>query len=89
MSKYKKWRHTIQYVKRTAQLVFKIDFQKVDQHAGGSRNIIADMQSISKFFKIFLTPIRTSHLSEIQCRLLEGQYHNSYISGNHFTNKKH
>ena len=26
---------TIQYVKPTAQLVFKIDFQKVDQHAGG------------------------------------------------------
>ena len=36
MSKYKtKWRYTIQYVKSTAQLVFKIDFQKVDQHAGG------------------------------------------------------
>ena len=31
----KKWRYTIQYVKPTAQLVFKIDFQKVDQHAGG------------------------------------------------------
>ena len=28
----KKWRYTIQYVKPTAQLVFKIDFQKVDQH---------------------------------------------------------
>ena len=34
MSKYKK-RYTIQYVKPTALLVFKIDFQKVDQHAGG------------------------------------------------------
>ena len=31
----KKWRYTIQYAKPTAQLVFKIDFQKVDQHAGG------------------------------------------------------
>ena len=30
-----KWRYTIQYVKPTAQLVFKINFQKVDQHAGG------------------------------------------------------
>ena len=30
-----KWKYTIQYVKPTAQLVFKIDFQKVDQHAGG------------------------------------------------------
>ena len=25
MSKYKKWRYTIQYVKPTAQMVFKID----------------------------------------------------------------
>ena len=31
----KKWRYTIQYVKPTAQLVYKINFQKVDQHAGG------------------------------------------------------
>ena len=31
----KKWRYTIHYVKPTAQLLFKkIDFQKVDQHAG-------------------------------------------------------
>ena len=29
----KKWRYTIHYVKPTAQLLFKIDFQKVDQHA--------------------------------------------------------
>ena len=36
MSKYKqKWRYTIHYVKPTAQLLFKIDFPKVDQHAGG------------------------------------------------------
>ena len=36
MSKYKKGRYTIQYVKPTAQLVFKKnDFQKLDQHAGG------------------------------------------------------
>ena len=35
MSKYKKkWKYTIQYVKPTAQLVFKIDFQMVDKHAG-------------------------------------------------------
>ena len=33
--KKKKNEDTIQYVKPTAQLVFKIDFQKVDQHAGG------------------------------------------------------
>ena len=31
----KKWRHTIHYVKPTAQLLFKSQFQKVDQHAGG------------------------------------------------------
>ena len=34
MSKYKKWRYTTYYVKPTAQLLIKIDFQKVDQHAG-------------------------------------------------------
>ena len=31
----KKRRYAIKYVTPTAQLVFKIDFQKVDQHAGG------------------------------------------------------
>ena len=31
----KKWRYTIHYVKTTAQLLFKVDFQRVDQHAGG------------------------------------------------------
>ena len=30
----KKWNYTFQYVKPTTQL-FKIDYQKVDQHAGG------------------------------------------------------
>ena len=35
MSKYKKWRYIIQYVKPTANWCLKIDFQKVDQHAGG------------------------------------------------------
>ena len=35
MSKYKEWRYTIQYVNPTVQLVFQIDFQKVDQHSGG------------------------------------------------------
>ena len=36
MSKYKKWRFTIQYVKPTAQLFFKIWFpKKLDQHKGG------------------------------------------------------
>ena len=34
-TKYKIWSYTIQYVKPTAQLVLKIDFQNVDQHAGG------------------------------------------------------
>ena len=32
---HNKWRYTIQYVKPIAQLVCKIDFQKVDQDAGG------------------------------------------------------
>ena len=31
----KKLRYTTHFVKPTAQLLFKIDFQKVDQHAGG------------------------------------------------------
>ena len=31
----KKWRYTIHYVKPTSQMLFKIDFQKMDQHAGG------------------------------------------------------
>ena len=30
-----KIRYAIQYVKPSAQLVYKINFQKVDQHAGG------------------------------------------------------
>ena len=35
MSKHKKIRYGIHYVKPTAQLLFKIRFQKVDKHAGG------------------------------------------------------
>ena len=35
MSKHKKIRFIIYYVKPTAQLLFKFDFQKMDQHAGG------------------------------------------------------
>ena len=35
MSKHKKIRFIIHYVKSTAQLFFKFDYQKVDQHAGG------------------------------------------------------
>ena len=34
MSKHNKKRYIIHYVKPTAQLLLKIDFQKVDQHAG-------------------------------------------------------
>ena len=40
MSKYKtKIRNTIHYVPPAAQCCLKIDFQKVDQHAGGKRLI--------------------------------------------------
>ena len=35
MSKHKKIRLIIHYVKPTAQLLFEFDFQKVDEHAGG------------------------------------------------------
>ena len=36
MSKYNKnWRYTIHYVKPKPNCCLKIDFQKLDQHAGG------------------------------------------------------
>ena len=35
MSKHKKIRFIIHYVKPTAKLLFKIRFPKVDQHTGG------------------------------------------------------
>ena len=35
MSKHKKIRFIIHYVKPTTQLLLKFDFQNVDQHAGG------------------------------------------------------
>ena len=34
-SKFKKWRFIIHHVQPTAQLLFKVDFQKVDKHTGG------------------------------------------------------
>ena len=61
MSKYKKIRYTctIQYVKPTAQLAFKIDFQKVDQHAGGKwlihdtkRRKDSQLQSLKRPYRI-------------------------------------
>ena len=35
MSKHQKIRFIVHYVKPTAQLLFRIHFRKVDQHAGG------------------------------------------------------
>ena len=58
-----KWRYTIHYVKPTAQLLFKIDFQKMDQHAEGKwlihdtkRHKDNQLQSLEK-------PCRISKLS--------------------------
>ena len=63
MSKYKKWRYTIQYVKTTAQLVFKIDIQKVDQHAGGKWLIQDTKRRKDNQLQSLKLPCRISKLS--------------------------
>ena len=45
--KTQKIRYTIHYVKPTAQLLFKIRFPKVDQHAGGKWLLGIDKQFVS------------------------------------------
>ena len=59
----KKWRYTIQYVKPTAQLVFKIDFQKVDQHAGGKWLIHDTKRRKDNQLQSLKLPCRISKLS--------------------------
>ena len=59
----KKIRYTIQYVKLTAQLVFKIDFQKVDQHAGGKRLIHDIKRRKDNQLQSLKLPCRISKLS--------------------------
>ena len=63
MSKYKKWRYAIHYVKPTAQLLFKIDFQKVDQHAGGKWLIHDTKRRKDNQLQSLKLPCRTSKLS--------------------------
>ena len=59
----KKWRYTIQYVKPTVQLVFKIDFQKVDQHAGGKWLIHDTKRRKDNQLQSLKLPCRISKLS--------------------------
>ena len=60
----KKWRYTIQYVKPTAQLVFKNpDLQKVDQHAGGKWLIDDTKRRTDNQLQSLKLPGRISKLS--------------------------
>ena len=59
----KKIRYTIQYVKPTAQLVFKNDFQKVDQHAGGKWLIHDTKRRKNNQLQSLKLPCRISKLS--------------------------
>ena len=58
-----KWRCTIQYVKPTAELGFKIDFQKVDQHAGGKWLIHDTKRHKDNQLQSLKLPCRISKLS--------------------------
>ena len=59
----KKWRYTINYVKPTAQLLFKVDFQKVDQHAGGKWLIHDTKRRKDNQLQSLNLPCRISKLS--------------------------
>ena len=59
----KKIRYTILYVKPTAQLVFKIDFQKVEQHAGGKWLIHDTKRRKDNQLQSLKLPCRISKLS--------------------------
>ena len=61
--KIQKWGYTIQYVKPTAQPVFKIDSQKVDQHAGGKWLIHDTKHRKENQLQSLKLPYRTSKLS--------------------------
>ena len=58
----KKWRYTIHYVKPTAQPL-KIDFQKVDQHAGGKWLIHDTKRRKDNQLQSLKLPCRISKLS--------------------------
>ena len=59
----KKWRFTIHYVKPAAQLSFKIDFQKVDQHIGGKWLIHGTKRCKHNELQSLKLPYRISKLS--------------------------
>ena len=63
MSKYIKIRYAIHYVKPTAQLLFKIDFQQVDQHAGGKWLIHDTKRRKDNQLQSLKLPCRISKLS--------------------------
>ena len=62
MSKHKKIRFIIHYVKPTAQLLFKIRFQKVDQHAEGKWLIHDTKRRKDNQFQSLKRPYRISNL---------------------------
>ena len=59
----KKLKYTIHYVKPTPQLVFKIDFQKVVQHAGGKWLIHDTKRCKDNQLQSLKVPCRISKLS--------------------------
>ena len=59
----KKWIYTIQFVKPTAQLFIKIDFQKVDQNAGGEWLIHDTKRRKDNQLQSLKLPCRISKLS--------------------------
>ena len=63
MSKHKKIRFIIHYVKPTAQLLFKFDFQKVDKHAGGKWLIHDTKRRKDNQLQSLKLPCRISKLS--------------------------
>ena len=63
MSKHTQKRSIIHYVKPTAQLFFKFDFQKVDQHAGGEWLIHDTKRRKDNQLQSLKLPCRISKLS--------------------------
>ena len=61
--KTQKIRYIIHYVKPTAQLLLKFDFQKVDQHAGGKRLIHDTNRRKDNQLQSLKLPCRISKLS--------------------------
>ena len=59
----KKWRYIIHYVKPTAQLLFRIDFQKLEQHAGGKWLIHDTKRRKDNQLQSLKLPCRISKLS--------------------------